>query len=406
MSQIVEYIHSLPEQSFESIKTHFTEMGCKVSEDGDRYMISIPNDFNTDDKIYLRHAVGSIFQKNTNQLLCFGFPKTVEITATSDFPINGQFNASEYIVGTLIRAYWDGSLWRLTTNGNMNAYESYWISTKSFGELFDACLSRIFKAPTIFSRSPLAEKLNTNHCYQFLISDPSVHLHENTKSYLYHVGTYNLNTNSYIEETIMPTIHKPIIHTFSSRDELDTHMGKNKTLLGYIIYTDSSSQTPRFKYLKPHFSYLKELIGNNPNMYLRYLECKYENREVELLMNFPALRYYSSWVEKCLSTIITTSYNLYVEKYIKKQPDMFINYFYRPIIKELHMKYNEARVKITMATVAELVHKSHPKRLHFILNGLKYINTMDIIDPTTQQGQTDEQVEQSPEEPCCQEPCA
>ena len=168
-------------------------------------------------------------------------------------------------------------------------------------------------------------------------------------------------------------------------------------VLGYILYQNENNQSPRFKYLRESFSYMKELLGNTPNMYLRYLECKFEGREVELVMSVPNIRYYASWVEKSLNDICLTAYNLYVEKYIKRQPDMFINYFYRPILHDLHMKYNElrnsnnvesetnkTRAKITMQTVQEVVRKYHPKRLHFILNGLKYINTMNIIDPTVQ----------------------
>ena len=403
MSQITNYIRSLPEQSFESIKTHFTDMGCKISEDGERYMISIPIELDTTDKPFLHYAVGTIFSKNTNELLCFGFPKTIEMNKDS-FPIEGSFYASEYIVGTLLRAYWDGTIWRLTTNGNMNAYESYWISSKSFGELFDACLSRIYKSPTIFSRSPLVEKLNKSYCYQFLLSDPTVHLHQNIKPYIYHVGTFNLTTNSYINTVVSSTLHTPIVHTFNNKEELEAHLVQNREVLGYIVYTDVNSQTPRYKYLKDSFAKMKELLGNTPNMYLRYLECKYEGREIELLMNVPSIRYYSSWIEKCLSEITTTAYSLYVEKYIKRQTEMFINYFYRPILHDLHMKYNELRTanpddkskaKITMTIVHDIIHKYHPKRLHFILNGLKYLNTMEIIDPTTQEP-AEAVVEQTP----------
>lgn len=407
MSQIIDYIRSLPEQSFQFIKTHFTEMGCKILEDGNRYMISIPNDLSIDEKPFLRQAVGTIFAKDTNNMLCFGFPKTIDISK-NDFPMEGQFIASEYIVGTLLRAYWDGELWRLTTNGSMNAYESYWISSKSFGELFDACLGRIYKETTVFSRSPLVELLNKDYCYQFLLSDPSVHLQQDIKSYIYHVGSYDINNQVYVDTNITKTIHKPIVHTFNTKDELEAHISKNREVLGYILYSNKDTQTPRFKYLRESFSYIKELIGNTPNMYLRYLECKHEGRGTELLMNVPGARYYSTWVEKSLYNICTTAYNLYVEKYIKRQPEMFVNYFYRPILHDLHMKYNELRAanteiksKMNLAIVSEVIHNYHPKKLHFILNGLKYLNTMTIIDPTLQQPGSN----MNTQEPCEGEKC-
>lgn len=390
MSQIIDYIQSLPEQTFEFIQAHFTEMGCKISDNEQSYMISIPNNMDLAEKPFLRHAVGSIFTKNTNRLLCFGFPKTSDVDS-SQFPIEETFYASEYIVGTLLRAYWDGKIWRLSTNGSMNAYESYWISEKSFGELFDSCLSRIYNSSTTFNHSPLLNTLKNSCCYQFLLSDPTVHLHQNIKPYIYHVGTFNLDTYSYIQTYISNKIHSPKVHTFTTKDQLIQHLSNSREVLGYILYTDSQTQTPRYKYLKDSFSRMKELLGNTPNMYLRYLECKSEGTDIELLMSVPSIRYYSSWIEKCLHEIITTSYNLYIEKYIKRQPEMFINYFYRPLLHDIHMKYNELRrsnpenkskAKINIGIVHEIITKYHPKKLHFILNGLRYINTMNVVDPT------------------------
>ncbi len=386
MSVLIQYIRSLEDQTYEGVKNHFVGMGLRVMEDGDRYMITVPNEMDLSDKPYLQFAIGTILNKSDHSIRCVGFPKTMDVDKNAVFPMNGAFCASEYIVGTLLRAYWDGEMWRLTTNGNMNAYESYWISQKSFGELFDACLSRIYKSTTVFSRSPLVDKMNTNYCYQFLISDPSVHLDQSVKSYIYHVGTYDLSNGTYVYDVeLMDKIHKPRTHVFSTREDLENHLKKSKGVFGYILYPseNSSTQSSRYKYLTDHFSYLKELIGNTPDMYLRYLECKYEGRSNELIMNFPSIRYYSSWIEKCLSDIVQTSYQLYVEKYIKKQPELFVNFFYRPILGDLHKKYNEGRIKINLKTVNEIVHGYHPKRLHFILNGLKYIETRNIIDPST-----------------------
>jgi hypothetical protein len=379
MSSVVSFIDCIENKSFDNIKRTFEELGCRVSDNVTNYMIYSSLDSSSNNSV-LEHCVGSIFSKEDNKLLCFGFPKTYDYDSAIEWNY-GNIVASEYIDGSLIRAYWDGSVWRLSTNGSINAYESYWISEKSFGELFDDCLSRIYRAPTTFSRSALVNKLDKNCCYQFLIKHPSVHIDQTTKPFIYHVGTFDLTTLCYVEKTALNTIRKPKTFEFDSIEKMRSSLGDMK---GFVFYpmTSLDNQSPRYKILSERFVYLRGLLGNTPNLYFRYLECKHEGISNELIANFPSIKYYSSWVEKSLFDIIRNSYNLYVERYIKKQPTMFINFFYRPVIRDLHKKYLETKQKITIQTVASLVHGYHPKRLLFILNGLKYLNTSEVYDPT------------------------
>lgn len=391
MASIVSFIESLSKESkgFENIKTTFESLGCKVIDNISTYMIYAPNNLfvsakePVDEK--LQHAIGSIFTKDTNKLICFGFPRTLDYTSDMTIPEtlkNSKIVASEYIDGSLLRAFWDGSYWRLSTNGSINAYDSYWISEKSFGELFDSCLSRIYKFNTTFSKSPLVEKLDKSCCYQFLIKHPDVHIDQTTKPFIYHVGTFDLNNLCYVEKTSLNTFRKPKIFSFSSIEEMISNL--KDEIKGFVFYSENNidTQTPRFKILSDKFIYLRKLIGNTPNLYFRYLECSHEGTSAELLTNFPSIKYYSSWVERSLSEIIRNSYSIYVEKYIKRQPNIFINYFYRPIIRDIHKKYFETKQKINIQIVSNIIRSYHPKRLLFILNGLKYLNTNDVIDPT------------------------
>ena len=116
-------------------------------------------------------------------------------------------------------------------------------------------------------------------------------------------------------------------------------------------------------------------------MYLRYLECKADGSDTELLTQFPALRYYSSWVEKCLGVISKSIYHVYVEKFIIKNKSVEINFYYRPIVYELHGNFMKSQEKITYVTVHKLLSSYHPKRINFILNGLKLIQTSDFVNP-------------------------
>jgi hypothetical protein len=383
MSTICDFIKDL---SFTAVKEHFTSLNCRVLEDGDRYMIVPPNEIPVEVFPHLSQAVGTIFTKETNKLQCYGFPKTLDLpenpTFSGNSTVNGKIIASEYIDGTLIRAYHDGTMWRLTTNGVMNAYNSYWISEKSFGDLFDDCLSRIYKTKTVFSTSKLAECLDKTCSYQFILSSPSVHLisSKTPKSFIYHVGTFSNDTLEYVARFMDSHIHSPKLEVFSTIDEIRAKLHTSK---GYILYSESDekTQSPRYKLLSPEYIKLRKLIGNTPNLYLRYLECMADGTDKDLLYCFPNVRFYSSWVDKSLVQITKTVFNAYVDKFMKKNKEMYINYFLRPLLYELHGDFMKSQERVTYETVIKKLRSYHPKRINFILNGLGFIKTGDVEIP-------------------------
>lgn len=385
MSTLRDYIkNTLANHNFLSVKEDFTNNGCRIFEEGDKYMIVPPSEI--PDAVFpiLSQAIGTILTKETNNLLCYGFPKTLDYTAETT--LNGNIVACEYIDGSLIRAFHDGTTWRLSTNGVMNAYNSYWISDKSFGDLFDDCLSRIYKDKTVFSESKLAKMLDKTCSYQFILSHPSVHLihsicHKTPKSFIYHVGTYSNTEQTYVSRPMDKHIHSPKTEVVRSLDELQAKMPGAK---GYILYSeaDKATQSPRYKLLSPEYLGLRKLIGNTPNLYLRYLESLAEGTNKELLYCFPNLRFYSSWVDKCLVEISKTVFSAYVDKFMKKNKEMYINYFLRPLVYEIHGDFMKSQERVTYETVFKKLTSYHPKRINFILNGLGKIKTGDVELPT------------------------
>jgi hypothetical protein len=384
MSIISDYItKALTDLSFTAVKEYFTGLNCRVLEDGERYMIVPPNEIPIEVFPVLSQSVGTIFNKETNKIQCYGFPKTLDLPENQTF--NGKIIASEYIDGTLIRAYHDGTMWRLTTNGVMNAYNSFWISEKSFGDLFDDCLGSIYQAKTVFSESKLAKSLDKTCSYQFILSNPSVHLihsisSKTPKSFIYHVGTFSNDTLEYVVRFMDSHIHGPKVEEFNTLDEIRAKLNTSK---GYIIYgaDNEKTQSPRFKLLSPEYIKLRKLIGNTPNLYLRYLESIVEGTDKDLLYCFPNIRFYSSWVDKCLTQISKMVFNAYVDKFMKKNKEMYINYFLRPLLYEIHGDFMKTQERVTYETIVKKLNSYHPKRINFILNGLGMIKTGDVEIP-------------------------
>jgi hypothetical protein len=384
MTHIINYISSLPFAGFENIRDHFVSKHCRVLDNDWSYIIVPAGDYaiyaeeSLEFRTAIEQAVGTIFRKHDNVLLCFGYPKTQELSTTDEGDFEGDIIATEYLGGTLIRAYFDGYYWRLATNGAIDAYNNYWISNKSIGQLFDECLSKIYRTPTNFAMSPLTKMLNPCYTYQFILQHPELHLEVFSRPFINHIGTFDNQRHVYVKASA-DHIPPPLMGKFSSYKEVVATM-LEKNILGFTLCMaeDSAKQMPRFKVLHPDYKRKLSLLGRTSNMYLRYLECKAEGRDKELLATFPSLRHYSSWVEKSLSNISQSVYQVYVKKYIKKQLDTFVNYYFQPILSALHQNYKRTGVRIGEDSVYGEVSSYHPKRINFLLNGLEFIKTNDV----------------------------
>jgi hypothetical protein len=397
MSHIINYISSLPFAGFENIRDHFVSKHCRVLDNDWSYIIVPAGDYSIyaeeslEFRTAIEQAVGTIFRKYDNALLCFGYPKTHELSITDEGDFDGDIIATEYLGGTLIRAYFDGYYWRLATNGAIDAYNNYWISNKSIGQLFDECLSKIYRAQTNFAMSPLAKMLNPCYTYQFILQHPEIHLEVFSRPFIYHIGTFDNQRHVYVKASA-DHIPPPLMGKFSNYKEVVATMLEKNTLgFTLCLVEDSAVQMPRFKVINPDYKRKLSLLGRTSNMYLRYLECKAEHRDKELLATFPSLRHYSSWVEKSLSTISQSVYQVYVKKYIKKQLDVFVNYYFQPILSALHQNYKRTGVRIGEDTVYGEISTYHPKRINFLLNGLEFIKTNDVAIHEQEQQQKHKQ---------------
>ena len=379
MSAIASYIASLTDKTFNGIVEHFTSLGVYIQDFDKFYMLVAPQgqDYSTiseELRNVISQAVGTIFEKETNRLICFGFPKTQEITlGSASKSVEGPIEAHEYTYGTLIRAYHNGKKWQISTNGTSDAYASYWISKRSIGDLFDDCICRIYKVSTSFSVSPLIRYMKPGMTYMFILQHPEMHLENVGKPFFYHIGTFDNSKMVYDYSVRVDRIPQPQSFSFPSYDEMISSLD---SVTGFVFFPKNSvdSQSPRYKILNRNIKAKIDLMGRTSNLYLRYLECKAEKKEDDLLKNFPSMRSYSSWVEKSLQEISKIVTNNYIEKFVRRQFDLPINFYLRPIISGLR----ESRVYVNPASVYDYLSSQHPKRINFILNGLEYINTGDV----------------------------
>lgn len=399
MSQLVHYIRSLKFASFADLEAHFVAKNCRIVTNETTYMVIPPMDFSiySEESVEfikaISQAVGTILSIHDNSIVCFGFPKTHEVQIDSPAPIEGRVWTTEYLHGTLLRAFHDGRGWHLSTNGAPNAYSTYWISKKSIGQLFDECLSRIYRQDTSFSTSPLVSKLIPSYTYQFILQHPEMHLELVDRPKIFHIGTYDNKKMTYDYTLRADRLPQPICTLMkdwtSAIYNLRTRLS---TLLGYTIYAEHcDDQTPRYKVFNTEYCFKKSLLGRTSNLYLRCIEAQQEGTLDLLLTHFPNIRYYASWVNKCLRIVAGEVHRLFIEKYPKKNHNVAIPFHLRPVVQDVKVDSMAYHTFVTPESVLSLLTKYHPKKLNFILNGLGHINTGDVPIPSFETQHKEEQ---------------
>jgi hypothetical protein len=140
-----------------------------VTEDPPVLTLPSPrNPLDTDDdlELYFDSVVnGDIYDKKNKELVC--------TSGRQHIVVRGIGNIHEQVVetypcfdGTLIRAFYYKESWHLATRKKINAFESRWNQSQSFGELFE----EISKTKVEY----LSYSLNPNFAYSFLLLTPVV----------------------------------------------------------------------------------------------------------------------------------------------------------------------------------------------------------------------------------------
>jgi hypothetical protein len=387
MSKLSNYIRTAePYQlTFSDVKELFESKKCRVLDDEKTYMIVPPTDYSVfseepaNFQYAMEHAVGTILSKSDHTVVCSGFSKTHDASSS----IKGRIAATEYLGGTMINAFCHEGTWRLATNGSLDAYKNFWISPKSIGSLFDEMLCKIYRQSTTFASSPLATKLNPGYSYQFVLQNPEIHFEMVERPMIYHIGTFDNLKHVFMNDVRADRLPQPNVHLFNNFADMLTSVKSMDVNFGYTYCHEDNqeTQTPRFKLLTYSFARKQKLIGRTSNMYLRYMEAKSEGIDQELIQTFPTIRKFSSWVDKSMLDIAKKVTNLYIEKFVKKNHSISINFYLRPIIAAAHQNYQQKRTRVTVETVMTQLFTENPKRLNFILNGLGYINTNDVRLP-------------------------
>jgi len=238
------------------------------------------------------------------KIVCRSFPFTRECFST-DLCVPSSMLKNTSIIkayeGTILRLFWFGGEWHLSTHRKINGRNSSWSGPKTFGEMFDEIWDddSLFKIETEREDSDTVSsgKLNKDIVYIFLLCHPLnrlVCVYSSPKLYI--VGTYNqktgvLNYDSkdvseisgrgvHIPETVNDIQKWGELISFVNNQDWEKETGVLLISRGANSSINDSASV--IKILNPTYSEKRDLRGNEPNLRIRWFQLLEENHEKEL----------------------------------------------------------------------------------------------------------------------------
>jgi hypothetical protein len=231
----------------------------------------------------VRDCTGIIFEKKTNNVLHFSFPKCYEQFSSIEnshesnesnekdtFPIellNTNAKVNLFFVGSMIKLYFtanDG--WIVSSSKNLDGGNSFWSSKKSFQELFVEAIENSYDIKYI----NFIEKLDVNYCYTYIIQ-----YKENCSPIKVDMSfAFLLNkVNTTSLEEIIPDIDNMLVE----KKPIDLYKNScnaklNENYLVFDIGNDGKVKN-RIKIISDAFNQKKKYFGNYQNIGLKYIEC-------------------------------------------------------------------------------------------------------------------------------------
>ena len=267
--------------------------------------------------------------------------------------------SEEFVEGTMVNVFWDGTEWKKATKSKMDAHCFFFDTNGVFYRLFEEALQFVNLDLNL---------LNKSYCYSFVMQHPENRLVTAfTEIKLYLISAYcienssmdtkvnvvdNIQTDPVWEST---KVQFPAILDWDLRKPIEN---MPYTMMG-VSFKDTVSGD-RCKLRNPAFEYVRHLRGNQPKLSYRYLELRKMGKVVEFLQFYPEysiqFRYYQANLHKYTNNM----YIFYVNIFIKKNMQLNdVDHTYKISLKQIHYHYREVLVPqnkyVTLQTVIEYV---------------------------------------------------
>lgn len=348
----MDLLNIISNKSFHEVKdiVHKEPYFLQVKESNEYpnlYMLVYDNDTSDFSHEFVRNCRGVILEKNTNKIICYTFNKKKEIT------VEDAEKVYESIDGTHVKLFYYEGKWLKSTTRCINAYNAYWYSTRSFGELFDECDSGQIHY----------DLLNKNYCYGFVICHTDNRIvtdyHENR---LVHVCTRDLSVEGYPFIDVDIGVDKPME---LSKNEVYDFEKNNPHNEGIIVWKGGFHNKIKFE----SYNMIKNLRINSNNPLFEYITniCNgkkdvytsiYDERKDEF-MNY----------DRKINNIVYGLHRSYMDYHVNRVKIIGqINKMYWKHMYNLHGKHKKDNTKITRDVVKDYLISLDPPQVMHMLN--------------------------------------
>ena len=333
------------------------------------------------DSDILKKCRGVVFNKET--VVMNGFPYTYEYTednadiiSKSIGPIFSDCSFYNSHEGALIRLFYFGDKWYMSTNRKLDANKSKWSSKESFGLFFRQALDNEIKINEKLRASlPDDESIDNLEKFQAILDKEKQYMFlllnndqnrivcsPSDKYNFFHVGTF-IDGNLSMNEDI--NIPYPEKFNFQNLDDLFEYVNGVDIyrLQGIIVFAPNNFQ---YKIFNKEYFDLYKVRGNEPSLKFRYLQIRM-NKRFNNLLNYlyPTFSPIFEEYENNIYGIGKLIHKAYIERFIKNQ------YVTVPmeefaVIKachDWHMKDREKN-KISLNKVMEVLNEQTPTNIN------------------------------------------
>lgn len=342
---------------------------------------------------------GVVFNNDT--LVMKAFPYTLEFSDIEENEIRSKFtDLSEWTFyeaqeGSLLRMFYFGETWYLSTHRKLNAFESKWSSSKSFGQLFTEALTYLYNTDMMFKtmmnshnvstgnsfkENPdvfelFKKQLNKSKHYMFLLSNSEenrIVCQAPPHPTICHVGTFLNGELLPSESNFSVGIPFPAKIYFKNIYEIISFV-KNvniDTYQGVIAFSDDNEQV---KILNKEYHTLFLFRANEPSLKFRYLQLRNDPSMVKIFVDlYPNMVETINQYETIIHDIAVFIYNAYIQRFIKK---LYVTVPKEEftVIRECHSLYLADRAKnISLTRVVSVLNNQPVVNLNHMIKRFKF----------------------------------
>lgn len=281
--------------------------------------------------------------------------------------------------GSLLRLFFHEGLWHLATHKRIDAFSSYWGSSRSFGELFLDALEHYFtdgsgKGKLEFECADhlfdvFCNTLDRECVYTFLLrtnAETRIVSRPPPTPTLYFGGYFLQGMRLAGNPTL---VESPTRIHFTSPESLRDFVESldPAEYQGVIVFM--TNQTV-FKVMTPGYLQLAKLRGCEPSFYRAYLRLREDNTQInQVLSLFPEKKEMMKMVESDIVALASKLCHFYVRRYIHKE-HVVVNKHYYYVMRMAHNWHCQGRDRniVNVSKFLELLDQQTPQFLGFLMS--------------------------------------